>query len=210
MVVRAHSLQSQHLGMEGRSIKSLMPGLGWGRDEDRKLFIKFRNKIHWNLWHTRHPTILSLLLKNQNLMLANSVRSTRVMEGVSGLYSHSSQSRSRVPRENLGTTGTIPDHSFIFVFSAGQGAGDSPPDGRLSKWEWEARTQSPRLHRTRGRYHPRDEDTLTKRWRIPSKWTPSEVTSYMLWKGRYHSILVLSPKAWHRVCLDKSLLIRTK
>lgn len=49
MVVCAHSLQSQHLGMEGRSIESLMPGLGWDRYEDRKRFIKFRNKIHWNL-----------------------------------------------------------------------------------------------------------------------------------------------------------------
>lgn len=128
MVVHVHSPQSQHLGMEGRSIKSLMPGLGWGRYEERKLFIRFRNKIHWNLWLTRHPTILSLLLKNQNRMLANSVSSTVVTEGVSGLYSRSSQSRSREPRANLGTTGTIPDQSFIFVFSAGQGAGDSPPD----------------------------------------------------------------------------------
>lgn len=61
-------------------------------------------------------------------MLVNSVSSTGVMEGVSGLYSCSSQSSSREPRANLGTTGTIPDQSSIFVFSAGQGVGDSPPD----------------------------------------------------------------------------------
>lgn len=62
-------------------------------------------------------------------MLANSVSSTGVMEGVSDLYSHSSQSSSREPRVNLGATGTIPDQSSIFAFSAGQGVGDSPPDG---------------------------------------------------------------------------------
>lgn len=64
-------------------------------------------------------------------MLVNSVSSTGVMEGVSGLYSCSSQSSSREPRVNLGATGTIPDQSSIFVFSAGQGVGDSPPDGDL-------------------------------------------------------------------------------
>lgn len=65
-------------------------------------------------------------------MLANSVSSTGVMEGVSGLYSRSSQSSSREPRVNLGATGTIPDQSSIFAFSAGQGARDSSPDGDLA------------------------------------------------------------------------------
>lgn len=58
-------------------------------------------------------------------MLVNYMRSTGKMEGVSGLHSLGSQGRSRDPRTNRGTTGTIPNQASIFVFSASQAAGDS-------------------------------------------------------------------------------------